>query len=221
MVRGIKNGIPIVIESTNVDLSWWTDSYFGGIWESETFKVFATLLTPEMTMLDLGTFEGHTVLYAAHKVKMVYGLECDPHAFYNCIKNIEANNLQNVIVLPFAISDKSGITKITGQHYNPLIFGHSGSRLDNNGSISVSSVTVEDLLERQDIEKVDFVKMDIEGGEEFVIPAMIDFLKEHKPILYISFHPHLMANREFDHDINYQEVDRVKPLTNLLNMKQG
>ena len=38
------------------------------------------------------------------------------------------------------------------------------------------------------MDNVGFIKMDIEGGEMIVIPAMSEFLKLNKPVLYLSLH---------------------------------
>jgi len=212
MLVGIKNNIEIKIASTNVEPTWWTDSYFGNIWELETFKVFDEYLTKDMTMLDLGTFEGHTVLYEAHKVKQVYGLECDPIPYGHCVKNIEANNLTNVVMDAVAISDRDGEFKITGQTYDATVFGHSGTRLDESGTIDVKTTTIESFIKKHGIEKIDFIKMDIEGGEEFVIPAMENYLRANKPMLYISYHPHLMASKKWNHDLGYEHTEETKKI---------
>jgi len=44
--------------------------------------------------------------------------------------------------------------------------------------------------------KIDFIKMDIEGGEVVVIPAMHDYLEEHKPLLHLSLHPAFLPEDE-------------------------
>ena len=45
------------------------------------------------------------------------------------------------------------------------------------------------------------IKIDIEGGEEIVIPSMEDYIVKNKPKMYVSFHPNWFTEKE--KSINY------------------
>ncbi len=53
-------------------------------------------------------------------------------------------------------------------------------------NIEISTITIDDLVARRNIQKVDFIKMDIEGAETFALRGAIETIKKFKPKLAIS-----------------------------------
>jgi hypothetical protein len=52
------------------------------------------------------------------------------------------------------------------------------------------------------INRISLIKIDIEGGEKIVVPALIDFLKIHKPVFYISLHRCFLREYDIEEIIN-------------------
>lgn len=55
----------------------------------------------------------------------------------------------------------------------------------------VPSITLSEIVSRLSIKKIDFMKIDIEGAEEFVLRSSVDILKQHRPRIVIE--PHMVA----------------------------
>ena len=163
---------------------WWLINYKN--WEEHTFDVFDKLLKKDMIYFDMGTFSGHTVLYAAQKVNKVYAVELDPRAYDACMQNIQINKYDNVVLEHAALSNVDGQSFIAQDR-----IGTSGCFMTSHGQIKVNSYTIESLMNKWDLNKCDFLKMDIEGGEETCLPAMKSFFKKHDPLFYLSVHKHL------------------------------
>jgi FkbM family methyltransferase len=53
-------------------------------------------------------------------------------------------------------------------------------------NIEVSTITIDDLVLRRNIQKIDFIKMDIEGAETFALKGAIETIRKFKPKLAIS-----------------------------------
>lgn len=126
----------------------------------------------------------------AHKAKHVYGLEPDPVAFNELITNLNLNPdiSSKITCINAAIAEKSGNTNL----YMRSRFGDSSSSLIPTISdhyCQVRALTIYDLITENNIENVNFIKMDIEGGEYSLIPFLHEFLKLQKPTLYLSLHP--------------------------------
>ena len=51
------------------------------------------------------------------------------------------------------------------------------------------------------INNIGLIKIDIEGGEEIVIPSMEDYIIKNKQKMYVSFHPNWFTEKE--KSINY------------------
>jgi len=182
-----KNSLSFkVAQVCNEGFGWWLTNYVN--WEEHTFDVFDKFLKKDMIYLDIGTFSGQTVLYAAQKVDKVYAVELDPHAYSACKQNIQVNEYDNVVLEHAALSDSDGETFIEKNR-----IGSSGCYMIPQGEIKVDSYTIESLMRSWKIQSCDFLKMDIEGGEETCLPAMSSFFEEHDPLFYLSVHKHLGA----------------------------
>ena len=185
-----KNGIKFLVShACRESLDWWENKYNN--WESFTFEVFDKFLSRDMTYIDLGTFTGQTILYAAQKVKSAYGVDLDPEAYLACIGNVETNEYDNVKVENIAISSHDGEVGIEEER-----IGTSGCQMDPFSPPKVRSMTIESLMSLWGINKCDFLKMDIEGGEEFCLPHMKKFFRKYDPTFFLSVHTHLGATSD-------------------------
>jgi FkbM family methyltransferase len=166
-------------------------------WEPETFDILDNNLKPHMTYVDIGAWIGPTVCYAATKVFNVIAFEPDPYAFYILNENVKTNNLGNVQLINEAVSEKKGILRMSS-FGNSLGDSQTSSLVGTKGKyFYVKTKSINDFS--QEVEKIDFLKMDIEGGEFDLIPQMEKFFIKHRPILYISFHsPYLELEQRKD-----------------------
>jgi hypothetical protein len=46
-------------------------------------------------------------------------------------------------------------------------------------------------MEEHGVERCNFIKMDVEGGETVILPSIAKFLAAEKPTLHLSLHPFL------------------------------
>lgn len=60
------------------------------------------------------------------------------------------------------------------------------SAYNESHSNEISTITIDDLVLRRNIQKIDFIKMDIEGAETFALQGAIEAIKKFKPKLAIS-----------------------------------
>jgi FkbM family methyltransferase len=133
------------------------------------------------TVLDLGANIGYyTLLFAkivGEKGK-VYAFEPDPVNFKLLELNILINGYKNIIPVQKAISDK---TK-TVNFYRSNAKSHNLYKEGYHEVIKVESARLDDFLPK---EKIDFIKMDIEGAEGEAIIGMKNILKRNKNIKLI------------------------------------
>lgn len=179
-----------------------------GKWEPETFNILERFSDKNKIYVDVGAWIGPTVLYASPLYKRVVCFEPDPVALGQLKDNIEINSYDNIDVVEACLSYENGKTKFGGNWelgnsestmlVNEDFFKHSAIVPGQRGTkesrqtqiINVNSITLESALKQTDVNPKDIclIKMDIEGGEKVVIPAIREFLLEHKTPLYISLH---------------------------------
>lgn len=181
-------GQPLRVEPAG-HASFWND-VMQGSWEPSTFDIFQRFLSPDHTYLDIGCWIGPTLLYGCQIARSAYGLEPDPLAYRELERNIELNRplSNNVHLANLCIATHSG----------EVAFGSRGEGGDSTSSLlfgkkkthwTVKALTFADFLAQYAIRDVNFIKMDIEGGEYAIIPTMADWLRTHRPTLHLSLHP--------------------------------
>jgi FkbM family methyltransferase len=169
-----------------------------GRWEPATFAIFERFLKPEHTYLDIGCWIGPTLLYGCQIAHRVYALEPDPLAFAELQRNIELNRplTDNVQLANLCIATRSG----------EVAFGSRGAGGDSTSSLlfarkkthwTVRALTFDDFLAQFEVRDVNFIKMDIEGGEYAIIPTMAPWLRRHRPTLHLSLHPCYLKLKPF------------------------
>jgi FkbM family methyltransferase len=167
--------------------------------ESGTFAAIERFLDPAGTFIDLGAWIGAMSLFAARIGRRCFAIEPDPLAF----AQLSANVALNPDLAPRIVPCNVAIWGRTG----PLAFGTASSLGDSQSSahftessqtLPVPALTIEDFVRRHRIRDLSFMKIDIEGGETVVLPAMERFLRAAKPSLYVSLHPSIFPRPRDD-----------------------
>ena len=155
--------------------------------KSEAFTYYATFVAGEYNkihldvddiVIDAGANVGDYTVKAGNIVKKgkVIAIEPNPNNVEIIKKNIILNKLYNVEVLPFAISNVSGVAKLSGDSVGASIMQ------DVENSLQVQTITIEDILKKYcTTGKKVVMKMDIEGAEELVFRNP-SFLKMYQNI---------------------------------------
>lgn len=167
-----------------------------GRWEPRTFTVLDSLLSSGATYCDIGAWIGPTVLYAARNCRQVYCLEPDRVAYRFLLQNIQLNRLENVLPFNLALAEEGGMQRMASPRGKQ---GDSMTSLlmpDGLRGMDVLCLTWESWLSLIGRPVFDAIKMDIEGGEFSLLPAMSAYLDAHRPRLYLSLHPHLLPEVE-------------------------
>ena len=166
-------------------------------WEMETYNIFDRFLDSNYSYIDIGAWIGPTVLYGAQIAKKTYAIEPDPFAYKELEKNVSLNPTlkEKIVLCEKCISVNSGKVNFGSRSKG----GDSGSSLlisDSKTKWTVDGISFEEFIELNKINDCNFIKMDIEGGEEIILPTMKNYLMREKPTLYLSIHPLFFKNPE-------------------------
>lgn len=141
-------------------------------------------------VIDGGACWGDTTLLFANQVKesgKVYSFEFIPGNLNIVYKNINLNpNLKNqvkIIEKPlWNESDKRMYYMDRGPASKVSLDEFEG--YEN----TVSTIAIDDFVEKEKLEKVDLIKMDIEGAEQYALKGAQNTIKKYKPKLAISIY---------------------------------
>ncbi len=171
----------------------WQLDILWNLYERETVAVFKQNIKPGMIVIDIGAHIGYfTRLYSSlvGAKGMVYAFEADPENFSLLEKN--TRRLTNVKIFPLAITDSVGTVDF--YHYPDKAGCHStlpNVPLDyKKEKITVACSNLDSVLTNLNIDRVDLIKMDIEGGEGAALRGMEKTLAGSTPLrLVVEFAP--------------------------------
>lgn len=144
------------------DIAAIIEVYVMDVYKSENIKKGSTII-------DIGAGIGEFSILASELVGSdgkVIAIEPSPEDFDTLLKNLKENECTNVIPINKALSDKPGVLE--------LEFKGKKFSCDSDSLINIIENSGVDLR------TIEFIKMDIEGGEKFVIPSSIDIIKNIK-----------------------------------------
>jgi FkbM family methyltransferase len=176
--------------------SWWGRRVHDGGWELDEIAFMAQHVRPGDTVLDIGAYVGPYSLLASRLVGrggLVFAFEPDPVARRLLMRNLALNEADNVIVLPWAVSDRDGSIWLRSEG-----FGNANATTDpEQGDLEVASITLPSFCGRFNVSPA-VIKIDVEGGEtDIVTDASLPVLERARAVL-IEVHEQALRGRGID-----------------------
>jgi len=147
-------------------------------------------------MVDFGAYVGLTTLYAATYVPRVFAFEASPTSFSLLRANVVLNPAlrPRIALFPHAVGDRDAEVTLYGRGYadpgcsifrdvqrGTMVIGAPAARVPMRDAYAV-------LIEAG-VGPRTLLKIDIEGAEYQLVPAVAGLLAEARPVLHLSFHP--------------------------------
>lgn len=173
---------------TNTFLGTLGDELLPGLYQDTSFSIDGPYendvvqLEKEDVIIDAGANLGLFSCYAASKGCKVYA--CDPDS--RCVKVLEKQRElypMNIAVLPVGLSDSCG----TSTYYESDACALSSMTMPQGRTTekTIQLETIDHLMESGQIERVDYIKADIEGAERNMLRGATNTLKKYAPKLSI------------------------------------
>ncbi len=139
-------------------------------------------------IIDCGSNIGLSALYykLEYPNALIHCIEADPQIAEILSENLTNNNCTATIIPKAAWIHNDGVT-----------FSSEGSDSGSvgSGNVKIDSLDLAEFL--KSFEQVDFLKMDIEGAENTVIPHCANELKKVKT-LFLEYHSNYNENQKLD-----------------------
>jgi len=160
-------------------------SLFREFYEIE--NIMPKLVGKDTVFVDVGAYLGLYTVWACRRARRVISVEPNPAALAYLKVNIALNECSNVTVVPKALSDRRGYTKlkIPEAGEKGFIPMHSSIVRDFEEAfeVKVEMDTLDNVLEEVGVDSVDVLKIDVEGAEGLVVRGAEKALKEAKAVL--------------------------------------
>ena len=144
-------------------------------------------IKPNYTVIDAGAWLGDFSSYAAKKGAHAYAFEPSPSNIKLLEKTIEYNEgwEGKITIVPFGLGNKEEILEFYENEESENTGGNSFRIPEGTGNIKLNIVTLDGWAEKNNINKIDFIKADIEGYERNMLLGATKTLQIHEPILSI------------------------------------
>lgn len=153
-----------------------------GRYEDADAKVLESLFGPDQTILDIGANIGWYALHAADQFpsSIVHAFEPVPRTFGYLQRNVATNNLPNVMLHNFGLSDNAG--EVTFFVYPE---GSGGAAMANtSGRSNVTPITAQ-VRRLDDLDlSPDVIKIDVEGAELLAFRGGIATIRRCRPAIF-------------------------------------
>jgi FkbM family methyltransferase len=149
------------------------------------------VLSPGDVFIDVGANFGVYTLVASKLVGTagrVIAFEPTAESFATLRQNIALNHLVNVRSFQVAVAQEAG--KAWLYHgWDPVGNSLGMDPLCGDQGEEVQTAALDDLLEENDVDRVDVIKIDVEGAEELVLRGAIRSLTKYSPVVIFEFNP--------------------------------
>lgn len=195
------------------DRAFW-ERVAAGDWERGTLRFFERALGtvgPDSVCVDVGAWVGPTALFAAQFCGRVFAVEPDPAAYERLLANLRMNAAANIAPCHAAIAPANGRVALANRRH----FGNSMTRaqlstVDDDGDgggdgstgdlggnrATVLGLRLATFIDWLEIARIDLLKIDIEGGEFALLPALLALPMRLRPVVHLSVHAPLFPASE-------------------------
>lgn len=141
-------------------------------------------------VFDLGACWGDTALYFSDLAGLngkVYSFEFIPSniQLFNTNMDLNPRLSPNIELVSHPVHDTSGVNMFYKDN-GPGSFV-SFNEIENYDGI-IKTISLDDFVSHKGIEKVDFIKMDIEGAEQAALKGALNTIKRFKPKLAVAIY---------------------------------
>jgi FkbM family methyltransferase len=167
-------------------------TYVSGVIDPNEFCFLDSFLQKGMTVVDIGANEGFYSVFAADRVGnqgRVIAFEPSEREANRLAQNVELNAATNVTIETWAIADCDGhaILKLCEYgHEGQNTLGDFAHPVLQEGTQPVRLMALDSYFVVHPTERIDLMKLDVEGSEERVLRGAQKTLAQFRPVLLIE-----------------------------------
>lgn len=153
-----------------------------GEFDQQVWREIEGSLKPGSVFLDIGANVGYYSMLASDRVGpsgAVHAFEIDPRPLRCLRKNVAVCTNQNITLNEIAVGDSVG----SGVLISGLDCGHSSVKPEGQG-VKVDMLTLDHWLQTSgEPDRIDVIKLDIEGGELKALEGAKNLIKKCRPLI--------------------------------------
>lgn len=226
-VRTSRDGMTFDLDLSEMgDLPIYLD-----IFEPEVATAIERHCGAGMVIFDIGAnCGGHTLRFAKHagSTGRVYAFEPVDYAYSKLLRNVKLNNFDNIFPVKVALSDRNLKNQEISYMASWAINGAARDR-----TCRADLISLDEWCDAHSIDRVDLIKLDVDGNEYDVISGARRLFKRFHPMVIMEvWGPNFRDDKKNPFsllqslgyryfDINTSEELSMKELKSLVSSKDG
>jgi FkbM family methyltransferase len=207
--------------------------YYGKNREKKTMIVFEKLIKNDFVVIEVGGHIGYISLFFSSLAKngKVYVFEPGENNLPYTRKNL--TNKVNIKLIEKGIGDKNEtipfyMEDLTGQN-NSFVKDFDGYKNNKQEAgvqsivteKSIECITLDSFAEMEQMQKIDFIKIDIEGFEYNAILGMRNCIAKFTPIMMVEIQSNFNEIYNYFSGLNYIFLNEDREVCNTSNFANG
>jgi FkbM family methyltransferase len=173
---------------------WFTEwtLWFYGSHDIAIHRWILNQARPEWIAFDIGMNFGFFSCVLAQRCAAVHGFEPVPWLAQRAQANARLNHFTNLSINQIALSDHAGKARLNLPSESDSNWGTSSlvhSSGDHGAALEVETDTLDNYVARLGLERVDFMKIDVEGAEHLILKGAATTLARHRPAIIFERNP--------------------------------
>ena len=183
----------------------WVDHQIAtyGVAERRFLELMSGLLPRDAVVVDIGANIGNHALFLSRRVAQVHCFEPNPTAWSRLEANIAANRIENIAVHRVGLGqddESARFRENIGGNLGASGFEGAGEALPGQRyrTVELPIRNADRQLAELGLDRLDYIKIDVEGLEEQVLGALGQTIARFRPMVSFEFHGHLTGIDAFD-----------------------
>lgn len=140
--------------------------------------------------IDIGAWIGDSTELISKKFNTVFAFEPNIDVYECCLKNLKDRCINNVVLHNLAISNMKGNV--------PFKFPRStlSAWIDTTDNQNIDAFVQSELLDNLNFEGIDFIKIDVDSHEGFLLEGAKKFFQYNNPLIMIEHKPKTLKRQK-------------------------
>jgi len=153
------------------------------VWEKKIDSLMRELIQPDWVCLDCGAYIGSHALTMAELGKDVHLFEPQPLIYSCLLKTKKMKNIKNWYINNFALSDRDlGAVGFSSNNDGDARLTRSSAKRNWKYSFNVKTMKLDSL----NLDKVNFMKIDVEGSEFELLKGAKGIISKCHPVIIME-----------------------------------
>lgn len=167
------------------------------LWEPQTTKLAQELIGDCSNSIVAGSHIGYINLELLAYLKdggVIYTFEPASYLYRQSVDNIKLNKAEDRLKLFHdALSNESSQGKMYVEDLRSSLIPYSSAHTAHNNTESIFIITLDQFKQQQNINRLDFLFLDIEGLEYEALQGAKDILSKDKPVIIFEMSPKILS----------------------------